>query len=913
MNAIEFKGVWEKYRIKFIEKGRVSWEEMWALQDLTLSVRKGEVLGIIGPNGAGKTTLLKLISGMLVPDKGEVVVNGRISMLMELGAGFNPEFTGSENILLNAKIYGLGEEELTQRLDKIAAFAGLGKFFNAPIKYYSQGMYMRLAFALAIYVEPDILLIDDILAVGDEEAHQKCINKIFELKEAGKTIVVVSHEMGMMERLCDNLALLEKGKIIQHGNSKKVINRYLESVGDRKGIAVLSQERLRVTFNNGRLMLDYNDTAITKGVGGFFSFYMPNSNHPLSSFNLVWRIDNHNEKEVIAEGLSQKGILVQRWRLRMDGARLKLDIDMGDEAVKEPRIDVMLISDYKEWINIKKAEEFPDFIHKTNWQDMGPDIAPGGILGLAPQAASGLPSLIFRLEKSENSSIELLNTGYEQESRVIRINLPENNNSLEILVCPSKVEFADYISNFRQKLIVKYLENQERVLPMQTISNGQLSLVADSQGRVLRLYFKDREITGEGGGVTTVLPMKAVFSVDVQKISQNKLIVDLCYKDPFLLSQIWTFVCSADNTLDIKVECELKKDIVMPNRDLRLSLSCLYKNWKTAYEEGDFSSGQYVNDISPVRLKYNKVSGVALTHAAGGLVPALRFRTSDKSRKCILGIYKYKESGQEAICLNYGPIVSKKEEIVQKGRYIYFDGSITLDDNVRLEDEPYSENSISLAQKDSKFIFDDGKGRIFKDGKELTSGLGFYTSMRYAGIWYDSSLADWKVTYQKEDTIIANGDWPYIPISQTWRIGFIAEDLIQWKIEMEVFEEVSLEIQQANLMLDSKYRSWKVPGIIEGNFLDEYTADYDIFPFRFWYGCLDGEGLGAISENLPAVFFSCNKKDGDCRGIVENSDHLYKGRLLQYQKSFSKIIPPGTYDYFEGIIKVKDSQGALPY
>ena len=223
MRVVDFKGVWEKYHIKFIQKKNVFWEEVWALEDINFRVDKGKVLGIIGENGAGKTTRLKLIAGKLVSDRGEVYVQGKVSALMELGAGFNPEFTGRENIILNARMYGLGEEMLEQQMGEIIRFAGLGKFIDAPIKYYSQGMYMRLAFALAIYVEPDILLIDDILAVGDEEAQQRCIKKIFQLKQAGKTIVVVSHDMNRIGKLCDQVILLDRGKIVQKGSPEEVI------------------------------------------------------------------------------------------------------------------------------------------------------------------------------------------------------------------------------------------------------------------------------------------------------------------------------------------------------------------------------------------------------------------------------------------------------------------------------------------------------------------------------------------------------------------------------------------------------------------------------------------------------------------------------------------------------------------
>ncbi|MCM8763731.1 MAG: ATP-binding cassette domain-containing protein, partial [Candidatus Omnitrophica bacterium] len=200
-----------------------------------------------------------MIAGMLVPDRGEIRVEGKVSTLMELGAGFNHEFTGKENILLNAGIYGIEEEYLDSRMEEIIEFTGLGKFINAPVKYYSQGMFMRLAFALAIYVEPDILLIDDILAVGDREAQEKCIKKVFELKQKGKTIIVVSHDMEMVKKLCNRVILLEKGRIIQNGPPEEVISTYLERLESKKKIILSPEEEIRLclfrTITSGELSL----------------------------------------------------------------------------------------------------------------------------------------------------------------------------------------------------------------------------------------------------------------------------------------------------------------------------------------------------------------------------------------------------------------------------------------------------------------------------------------------------------------------------------------------------------------------------------------------------------------------------------------------------------------------------------
>ena len=180
MRAIQFKHVWEMYRIKFSEGTKTYWDDFWPLQDISFGVEEGETLGIIGVNGSGKSTMLKLIAGMLKPDKGEISVQGKVSGLLELGAGFEHEMTGRENVYTLANLYGLSHEQIKNKFNAITEFADIGRFINAPVKCYSQGMFVRLAFAIAINMDADILLIDDTLAVGDEYFQRKCIKKIFE-------------------------------------------------------------------------------------------------------------------------------------------------------------------------------------------------------------------------------------------------------------------------------------------------------------------------------------------------------------------------------------------------------------------------------------------------------------------------------------------------------------------------------------------------------------------------------------------------------------------------------------------------------------------------------------------------------------------------------------------------------------
>jgi len=200
--------------------------EFWALKDITLDIRAGETVGIVGRNGSGKSTLLQLICGTLNPSQGEIDVRGRIAALLELGSGFNPEFTGRENVFLYGSILGLSRGEIAQKFDEIAAFADIGEFLEQPIKLYSSGMVVRLAFAVAVSVSPQVLVIDEALAVGDELFQRKCFSRINQIKAAGATILFVSHSGGAVVELCDRAVLLDGGELIQEGEPKKIVGIY---------------------------------------------------------------------------------------------------------------------------------------------------------------------------------------------------------------------------------------------------------------------------------------------------------------------------------------------------------------------------------------------------------------------------------------------------------------------------------------------------------------------------------------------------------------------------------------------------------------------------------------------------------------------------------------------------------------
>ena len=230
--------------------GCSSSEDFWALRDVSFEVKQGEVVGIIGRNGAGKSTLLKILSRITEPTEGRVTLRGRVASLLEVGTGFHPELTGRENIFLNGAILGMGRAEIRKKFDEIVAFAEVEKFLDTPVKRYSSGMYVRLAFAVAAHLEPEILIVDEVLAVGDAEFQRKCLGKMQEVSRGGRTVLFVSHQMAAVQNLCQTGILLAQGRIVQIGPIHDVVKHYLT---ESTHLAELSFENRKDRQGNGAL------------------------------------------------------------------------------------------------------------------------------------------------------------------------------------------------------------------------------------------------------------------------------------------------------------------------------------------------------------------------------------------------------------------------------------------------------------------------------------------------------------------------------------------------------------------------------------------------------------------------------------------------------------------------------------
>lgn len=255
-------GLWKTFRVyhqrsstlkqAVLRRGKEEFEEFWALRDVSFEVPAGTTLGLIGANGAGKSTMLKVLSRILVPDKGSVHIDGRVSALLELGSGFHPELSGRENIYLNGTILGMSQGEINRRFDDIVEFAGLEHAIDNAVKTYSSGMQARLGFAVAVSIEPDILIIDEVLAVGDEQFQRRSLERMAELRSGGRTCIFVSHGLSQVQQICQTAVWLDKGQVAASGTTEDVINAYLESVA----VDTWLDARGRAHTGSGEVQLD---------------------------------------------------------------------------------------------------------------------------------------------------------------------------------------------------------------------------------------------------------------------------------------------------------------------------------------------------------------------------------------------------------------------------------------------------------------------------------------------------------------------------------------------------------------------------------------------------------------------------------------------------------------------------------
>ena len=416
--AISLKNVTHKYRVKFNFPDRTEEREVTGVNNINLVIKGGETVAVLGPNGSGKTTLLKIIAGLISADNGEVKINGKVRGIFELGAGLIPDASGFQNVEMLLKLYG---EYSSDKIHKIIEFSELGDFIYAPVKTYSQGMYLRLAFSVAINTEPDILVVDDILAVGDAHFQKKCLAKIREIINKGKTVLIVTHNFDLAQALCSRGLFMEKGKIVGDGPIHHMRPFFDSITGNIGGIGIVKNEKICFIFNNGRGSIIYNNNIITSDLGLFFIYIQDGK--VLYSVDLAWQVEE-KRYSLVAEGKFGEKI-ISRCIFYLEGNHLKLFVE---SLIPELRFNIMLQSAYSIVKYDDQLIKLPDVneVQKREWDRVVETICNSMIL---TSHCQDLPSLLMLFS---STNVSIYNYNFHEKVRIFQTS--QQNMSFNLII-----------------------------------------------------------------------------------------------------------------------------------------------------------------------------------------------------------------------------------------------------------------------------------------------------------------------------------------------------------------------------------------------------------------------------------------------------------------------------------------------
>lgn len=649
-------------------------ESFAALRNVAFDVEPGESVGVIGRNGSGKSTLLKLIAGVTVPTRGEIAVHGRIASLLELGAGFHPILTGRENIYLNAGMLGLRRRDVDKVYDSIVEFSGVGDFIDNPVETYSSGMYVRLGFAVAVHADPAIFLVDEVLAVGDEEFQRKCRGRIHELREEGKTILFVSHDLGMVSALCDRVLLLNKGELVSRPSARETIDFYLRQVGNAKGVHLLRDGAAEVIVGNGRLSVFHNEKEITHSAGAEFQAVQLGAYH--NGEQADWRVTEASGTHCAAEGRMYRIPVTIHYDVTLEDSRLTWRIDVEcrrDAEISLLEVNLFLRTAYERWLYGDLQGAFPIIAPR----DTGFTPVVANEMGVDAVAAfgeaGGLPPLLVRLDDGAyHTKTMWANTDYMMSARALNIGARIPDAQLPLKA--GRTHFLTLTLDLGQSEpdIVGAVRRER------TVACGDLAA---------RFYEGCIELSYRGQNLTTQLHFWAALLVNrlwhnsdtlrwgaIAKNADALTATGVSRRLPMQLH--WT-IWSDDIGIRVAIDIECFEPLTVQEYHASLMADGSYGAWRTAHEAGvfpDFTPGQ--EDWVHLNAEYEPAPNGTLLHDAW---PALTVETFDAAHPLRFTALNtgFNQHARVLQALYVSPNASLK---LNAGVHRIFDGRISLGD-----------------------------------------------------------------------------------------------------------------------------------------------------------------------------------------------------------------------------------------
>ncbi len=907
MNMLEqsviSRDLWSRYRIKFIENKKIVWEDIWALKGINFEIDKSDTVCILGENGSGKTTLLKLIAGLIKGEKGELSVNGSVSALLEIGTGFHPDLTGRENVYLNSSLFGLSTEEVDKRIDKIIEFSDLGRFINAPVKSYSQGMFVRLGFSVAVHLSPDILLIDDSLAVGDASFQKKCIRKIEELHELGKTLILVTHDMVLAKKLSRRALLLSNGILIKDSSINSTATFYIQKSklsDDEKTLSDflcaykiekrLDSSNFSLIVEDGRIRIKCRDIEITTLSGLISSVYSNSKWH--DSNHAIWDINKISTDTILVKTEWEKLPIIQNWRIKLTENILKWDIDLEVKErfeAKEHKVGILLTDKYQDWLSSYEEGMFPKF--SKVWQEIRLRDKSSDSIGTRSPSGTRLPSILFYIKDTNSNNSPLIQNSDEiSSSRSLNAKLPSAIYEPGVYhYFSGSIELIE-----DDKIIKEYLSYYKNRLTARTISDGGYSLIIE-EGK-LKIMFNDIEITRFPGLNSRFSYLGVEYEASqadwgIKKLSDSKIGCQLGW-DGLPFSQRWVFESTGKDKLFVEMFFKLEEEAKIENVSTEFYLASTYREWFTEQEKGNFLSLERVGNIAPVKLLYNK-SRILGVNQASNLPSLALFSLYDGP--ILSTICKLFKDTENSIMLSILNIETEPEKKLGAGDFLFNKFEILLqggakEPSIFVSGPPLvKKNQAELKTSLLNFVFDDGRGRLFYKDIELTKAFCIFTSVCSSKIWYDSAQAAWKQISNSENYLELEGAWPRLPLIQNWKFSFEDTKSLLIEIRSRLYKEFDIEREQFSIMLTDKYNKWEVEKQAKGIFQPNFSKSYDIISYRMWSGKY-GQGKIKISSQqpcLPAVYIDFPLVKNDFWAVIENSDDISQSRVIQAQRVYS--------------------------